>query len=123
MYMYLGSRLEGINKIVKVSQSQEDDENDKMVRKIMSKVKVMPRPGDKNLETMCISKLVPSTRETLLQPVSSIESDSFNMKNLLLWPCSASTTSEVKKIRPLFGWLCHYKMDKEVLSSSGLLLS
>ena len=33
---YLSLRLEGISKVVKVSQSQKDDEMDKMVRKIVN---------------------------------------------------------------------------------------
>ena len=44
--VYLGLRLEGISKVFKVSQRQEDDEMDKMVGKILSPVEVMPRPSD-----------------------------------------------------------------------------
>ena len=71
-------------KLVKVSHSKgDDDEVDKLVRKIRSEVMAMPRPGDYNLRHYVYQKLVQSTSETLLKLVSSLVSDGFITKQSL----------------------------------------
>ena len=71
-------------KLVKVSHSQGDnDEVDKLIRKIRSEVMAMQRPGDYNLRDYVYQKLVQSTSETLLKLVSSLVSDGFITKQSL----------------------------------------
>ena len=71
-------------KLVKVSHSQgDDDEVDKLVRKIRSEVMAMPRPGDYNLRDYMYQKLVQSTSKTFLKLVSSLVSDGFITKQSL----------------------------------------
>ena len=71
-------------KLVKVSHSQgDDDEVDKLIRKIRSEAMAMPRPGDYNLRNYAYQKLVQSTRETLLKLVSSLVSNGFITKQSL----------------------------------------
>jgi len=62
-------------KIVKISKSKgDDDELEKLVRKIRSEVMATPRPGDYNLSAYARRKVIESTSVTLLKLVSSLVS-------------------------------------------------
>ena len=62
-------------KIVKISKSKgDDDELEKLVRKIRSEVMATPRPGDYNLSAHARHKVIESTSVTLLKLVSSLVS-------------------------------------------------
>lgn len=62
-------------KIVKASTNKDDeDELEKLVRKIRSEVMAKPRPGDYNLSDFARHKVIESTSATLLKLVSSLVS-------------------------------------------------
>ena len=62
-------------KIVKIKSKGDDDDNlEKLVRKIRSEVTVTPWPGDYNLSDYACHKVIKSTTATLLTLVSSLVS-------------------------------------------------
>ncbi len=62
-------------KIVKINTSDSDDDQlDKVIRKIRSEVMATPRPGDYNLSAYARHKVIESTSATLLKLVSSLVS-------------------------------------------------
>ena len=84
----MSNRSEFINIAKKSNSNSDDDDLEKLARKIRSEVRATPKPGDYNLSDYVRHKVIGSTSTILLNIVSSLVSgDAITKPSLTLDQC------------------------------------